>query len=207
MWQQSQEKKNVYYQAQTMKEVGLLRTRIDLFGGRWIHSQNGFPCLNNKSNERRLKGKPLDLERGGRWWLGSRVEVRLSSQSVWQIVTQISWARLLVQPTLGIDQCWLAKQKRTSLCLSTHQYFLLCYEMSFCHWSIGVTWHNPWLWLVRGKVVARQAGDNKINEMERLCSIIAVTNAPAPPSTAQCMVTACTRNVMCVTFVAKLSTS
>ena len=34
MWQQSQEKKNVYYQAQTMKEVGLLRTRIDLFGGR-----------------------------------------------------------------------------------------------------------------------------------------------------------------------------
>lgn len=101
-------KKNVYYQAQTMKEVGLLRTRIDLFGGRWIHSQNGFPCLNNKSNERRLKGKPLDLERGGRWWLGSRLEVvRLSSQSVWQIVTQISWARLLVQPTLGIDQCWL----------------------------------------------------------------------------------------------------
>ena len=131
----------------------------------------------------------------------------LYGESVWQIVTQISWARLLVQPTLGIDQCWLAKQKRTSLCLSTHQYFLLCYEMSFCHWSIGVTWHNPWLWLVRGKVVARQAGDNKINEMERLCSIIAVTNAPAPPSTAQCMVTACTRNVMCVTFVAKLSTS
>ena len=28
MWQQSQGKKNVYYQAQTMKEVGLLRTRV-----------------------------------------------------------------------------------------------------------------------------------------------------------------------------------
>ena len=101
------------------------------------------------------------LERGGRWWLGtkrSRVELRLSSQSVWQIVTQISWARLLVKPTLGIDPGGLVKQNRTSS--YAFRRITIYSSVMKCHPVIGARGSRDgfpgWDWSVQKLLPGRQ---------------------------------------------------
>ena len=121
-----------------MKELVLLRTSVEKsregvftakfqFFQAWIEINDG--------------GKTV-----GSWTrslvVGDRASDFLHSQSVWQIVTQISWASLLVQSVVGIKQYLALKLKSVPKLFSTYHKFLLCYEMSSSHWRKAVTWLN-----------------------------------------------------------------